>query len=468
MSDQFRESLQGLETKIIPFPTAPNLDKIALMEATPPPIKTPNADALIEEARKLDKLSKYPCSLDYSIYQGLERRYADKPIRGGISMKTAFRLVNSHNTCQQCLYAFEVDTYGRGCAHDCVYCYAKAELTVHGYWNNPIPVPIDFNEIRKAFYIAFETDKRNKWRDLLHRRIPLRIGSMSDSFMWSDTKYKVTQELLKLLKFYNYPYVVFTRSDLVANDDYLKLLDPKLAAIQFSLSSTNDELVRKIEPGAPSAKRRLAALTKLAGAGFWTTVRINPLFPIYPDGYFTNPNFDRTLDVPKFEYSSFEMIDELATAKVPSVLAGFVRLSSFAINNILRTTGVDLRPFYRRDDVYKSQRDYHFTDEEIRYYYSEIRRRCRSHNIQFTTCYIGNGEGHFWKDQDLWTNKKDCCNIRGRISAFKTDAREVPFLDRLKFTTHKDAKPTSSRLHEPLGRATPIKLVEEPGTRAEI
>ncbi|CAN5950117.1 unnamed protein product [Sphagnum jensenii] len=72
---------------------------------------TPQADKIIIQAEKLDQLSAYPCTLDYEVYRNLEKRYSEKPIRGGISLKTAFRLVNSHSTCQQCLYAFEVDTY---------------------------------------------------------------------------------------------------------------------------------------------------------------------------------------------------------------------------------------------------------------------------------------------------------------------------------------------------------------------
>jgi hypothetical protein len=256
---QHDDGTQSVQTSnLIQFPFKPVLPDLDVIEEKDP--ETPVYDALVAEAEKLDSLSKYKCEFDYAAYKGLELRYLDKPIRGGITLKTAFRLVNSHATCQQCLYAFEIDTYGRGCIHECVYCYAKAELTVHGYWNTPIPVPVDLNEIRKVFYTVFETDKKNKWREVLEKRIPLRIGSMSDSFMWMDQKYKVTQELLKILKHYNYPYIIFTRSDLVAHDDYIKLLDPKIGAVQFSMSSINDELIKKIEPGAPSAKRRLKAL----------------------------------------------------------------------------------------------------------------------------------------------------------------------------------------------------------------
>lgn len=451
MSDQIDGQFQSVvPDNVLHLPLVFKNSNLDIEEDEDTSLITPTYNALIKDAKKLDQLSKYPSTFDYKIFKDLELRYKDKPIRGGITMKTAFRLVNSHSTCQQCLYAFEIDTYGRGCVHNCVYCYAKAELTVHGYWNNPIPVPVDLNEIRKVFYTVFETDKKNKWRDLLEKRIPLRIGSMSDSFMWMDQKYRITQELLKILKFYDYPYVIFTRSDLVAHDDYMKLLDPKLSAIQFSMSSTNDELVKKIEPGAPSSKRRLKALEKLAVAGFWTTVRINPLFPIRPDGFFTDPDFKWEGEVPKFDYSSFDMVDELAAHKVPAVLAGFVRLSSFAVNNVEKVAGVNLRDFYRKDIVNKSKRDFHFTDREIRYYYEQIKAKCKTHGIQFTTCYIGNGEGHFWKDQDLWSNKKDCCNIKGRVQSFKTDARQISFPDRLKFTNHKDGLPTSERLHDEL------------------
>lgn len=432
-------------SNLIPFPIKPKLEPEA-----PKKIETPIYDSLIVDARSLDLKSAYKSSFDYSVYKSLELRYADRPMRGGIITKTAFRLVNSHSTCQQCLYAFEIDTYGRGCIHDCVYCYAKAELTVHGYWNNPIPVPIDINEVRKAFYTVFETDKPHKLRSMLTKRIPLRIGSMSDSFMWMDQKYKVTQELLKILKFYKYPYVVFTRSDLAAHDDYVALYDTDLASIQYSISSTNDSMVRKIEPGAPSAKKRLSALKKLNEAGIWTTVRINPLFPIYPDGYFTDPNFDRTANTKKFDYFSFDMVDEIAASGTKSILAGFVRLSGIALNGIERASGVDLRDFHTIIESRKSRRDYHFSDPEIRYYYEQIKERCDQHSLHFSTCYIGNGEKHFWKDQDLWSNKKDCCNIKGQVAGFKSDSREIPFEDRLKFTSKKDAVPLSDQLHTPL------------------
>jgi len=33
----------------------------------------------------------------------------------------------------------------------------------------------------------------------------------------------------------------------------------------------------------------------------------------------------------------------------------------------------------------------------------------------------------FWADQDLWDNKKDCCNAQNRVKGFTTDARKINY-----------------------------------------
>lgn len=414
--------------------------------------KTPVTDKIISEATKLKAKSNFNCEYDFEIYRALEERYADNPVRGGVTFKTPFKLVNAHTTCQQCLYAFEVDTYGRGCVHDCVYCYAKDQLEGHGFWNRPIPFPVDISQIWKVFYTVFETDRPSKWRKILEKRVPIRIGSMSDSFMAMDRKYKVTLEFLKILKHYKYPYLVFTRSDLVAHDQYLEHMDKNLCSVQMSISSTNADLTKKIEPGAPSPKRRLRALKKLVDEGYWTTVRINPLFPIYPNGFFTDPNYDHSIDSPKFDFFNFDMIDEIADHNVQSLLTGFVRLSGYALNNINKVTGVDLKPFFG-ERKFKRSSNYHYDDKEIRYYYQLIKERCENRGVQFTTCYIGNGENHFWKDQDLWSNKSDCCNAKGRISAFQNDSRMISWDERMSHFRYKCMTPNDiENLHKELGK----------------
>ena len=358
----------------------------------PFPVKTstPISDKIYARARKLALLSNYPCEFDFDTYRRLETRFGVNQPRGGIIFQTPFnqtsaKLIDSHGMCRRCFHEFEIDTYGRGCIHNCVYCYPRTELALHGYWNRPFPMPIDITEVWKIFYYALETDKESKWRNIIKMRVPLRIGSISDSFMLIDKKHKVTQELLRILAYYDYPYIIFTRSDLIAHDEYLELLRPELCSVQMSIASTNDELNRKIEPSAPNAKRRLSALQKLTRNGFWTTARLNPFFPMYPDGYFTDPNFDRRNMPAPFHYSSFSMVDEIAEHGVPAILAGVVRLSRYAMNCIEKVCGRNLQEFYRQEE--QKGRDFHYSDAEIRAYYERLHAKCMQRKVQFTTNY---------------------------------------------------------------------------------
>jgi DNA repair photolyase len=334
--------------------------------------------------------------------------------------KVTLKLTEAQD-CVRCFHRFEIDTYGRGCVHNCAYCYAKSYLSIRRYWNEPIPFPIDIAAIRKIFATVFETSKPNKLRYILEKRVPLRIGSMSDAFMWMDKKYRVTLELLKILRFYNYPYIIFTRSDLVADDEYMREMDPQLASVQMSLSSINRELTRQIEPGAPSPGKRLEALQTLAGHGFWTTVRINPLFPIYPDGYYTDPHFDHSQSVKPFDFFSWDMVEVIAQYKVPTVLVGMVRLYRPNIRFMNQALGYDMRSHFA-SDVREERASLHFSAAETAYYYTKIKALCRTYGLRFSTCYIGNdptGES-FYRYQHLWSNRSDCCDAVGNVEAFKT------------------------------------------------
>lgn len=395
---------------------------------------------------KLGKMdSKYPDTFDWGMYDRLYERFGDSQPRGGVVFKSVFKLINSHSSCTQCHYALELDTYGRGCIHNCSYCYAKAQLTTHGFWNRPMPFPIDLSEARRLFYTVFETNKSSRWRSILENRVPIRIGCMSDSFMWMDQKYKVTLEMLKILKFYRYPYIIATRSDLAAHDDYLAAMDRDLASVQFSLTGTNEHVTRMLEPGAPSLKRRLTALKKIREAGFWTTARLNPLFPTFPDGYYTDEKsirarFGSKDAVPVFTLFDIReldgFIDSLVEHKVPTLMPGFVRLSRTAVKNIAASCAVDFESFFK-PDMLEKRGDRRYSDPEIAYYYKLIQSKCHKAGIRFTTCYIGNGEKDFYQYQDLWSNKKDCCDALTNVSGFKTTSHSVPWDTRIQHATCK-------------------------------
>ena len=136
-------------------------------------------------------------------------------------------------------------------------------------------------------------------------------------------------------------------------------------------------------PLTTATARHTLLRLKLVHNGFWTTARLNPFFPIYPDGYFTDPNFNRNNMPAPFHYSSFDMVDAVADSGVPAILAGMVRLSSFSLNQIEKASGRNLREFYRDDTkkiaifTEKKSRDFHYSDAEIRAYYKRIHAKCQ-------------------------------------------------------------------------------------------
>ncbi|MBT4791827.1 MAG: hypothetical protein HON90_09675, partial [Halobacteriovoraceae bacterium] len=184
--------------------------------------------------------------------------------------------------------------------------------------------------------------------------------------------------------------------------------------------------------------------------------RINPLFPIYPDGYYTNPDFDRSKPTPTFDYFSYDLIDKIAETGCQSLLAGMVRLSHFGMNQMEKATGTNLRDFFVKGNqkgnlgIAGAKRDFHYSEKEVRAYYERIHAKCMQLGVEFTTCYIGNGENMFWSDQDLWSNKVDCCNAKNRVKGFGKDARELEFDIRKKVTGNKCSVPNiETDLHKP-------------------
>ena len=434
---------QSKKQNLISFPLNPPARE-ATSEDSSKHIPTPLFEEMVQEGHRLDSVSSYKSNFNYEIYRSLERRFYDKSIRGGLICKTNLKLANFHTSCFKCHYTLELDTYGRGCIHECAYCYAKDELSLHGYWNNPLPLPINLNDLRQIFYTVFETDKKSKWREVLAKRIPIRLGSMSDSFMWTDLKYGVTREVLKILKHYEYPHLVFTRSDLVAHNSYMEIMDPKLTSIQFSICGSNQELTKLIEPGAPSISRRFQAISKLSSAGFWVGVRINPLFPKYPDGYFSDPSsiisrFGSREHAPTFDLFDIDNADQfmfdLATAGAKTVLTGFVRLKSSSINTMSRATGIDLKPMFKPEVIntgLRGNREKKYSDPEIRYYYTKLAGAAAKNGIRFSTCYIGNGAKDYYQYQELWANRSDCCDVKGNVSSFKESSQSIPWTIRAK------------------------------------
>lgn len=171
-----------------------------------------------------------------------------------------------------CHYPVRLDTYGCGCFHDCKYCYAKSLLDFRGLWHPDNPSVASIKALRRKIAQIAKMPPRQI----------VRLGGMTDCFQPHENKYRITYEAIKALNEAGVAYLIVTKSDLVADERYLAVMDRKLAHIQVSVTTTDDSLSRTYEK-ASVPSRRIAAIEKLQERGYDVALRLSPFIPQYID-----------------------------------------------------------------------------------------------------------------------------------------------------------------------------------------
>jgi hypothetical protein len=115
--------------------------------------------------------------------------------------------------------------------------------------------------------------------EFLAHRQPIHFGGMSDPFGPAELRQRAALGLLKVLADYRYPTVISTKSDLFVHDEYLELLKRGKFLLQVSMSSTDDDLLRRVDSGTPGPSRMLCALDTARQEGIPTACRIQPILP---------------------------------------------------------------------------------------------------------------------------------------------------------------------------------------------
>jgi DNA repair photolyase len=199
----------------------------------------------------------------------------------GYGLNSALKIIEPE--VMACNLPLRFDPY-LSCEHNCTYCYAKAQKTRYGYWNPDAPKPVDvslFERYMKKTLALRESPKASTARAIWHR-VPIRVGTDTDAFQPCEKKLGITKKVMEILNKNNYPYIITTKSDLVAEDEYVSLLkeSPAGAVVQFTTISLNEDLTGKLEPNAPPVSKRLAAMKKLRDEGIYLQNRISPMLSL--------------------------------------------------------------------------------------------------------------------------------------------------------------------------------------------
>lgn len=158
----------------------------------------------------------------------------------------------------------------RGCAHGCVYCDTRSACYGVG----------DLSAVRVKANALELLEKELRVRP----RGTVGTGSMNDPYMPAEGKLRLVRRALESLARHRFPVHVITKSDRVVRDaDVLQDLSSVYAAVSFTVTTADNDLAERLEPGAPAPAARLAAMERLAAAGIYTGVTMMPLLPFITD-----------------------------------------------------------------------------------------------------------------------------------------------------------------------------------------
>ena len=312
---------------------------------------------------------------------------------------------------QMCSYPVGLDPYRSGCSNSCSYCYVRHRLQDMCSWKVDDPSKLDVSHLSSLFEKVFARNViSSKAAQVIASRLPLRIGMNTDPFQKIEKDEHITYDILKLLKHYKYPYTLLTKDHLVADDRYLSLYDRDISYLQITITTLNEEISRNMERGASIPQERLEAVKKLVGEKLRVAVRINPMFPIFPDGYYSDHPKSNNLGA--LNIFSWEFVERICEYKPSTVIAGFLRVESEKTHRWLENeAGVNLRPYFWKHGSRK-----YYSREEVEVYYKKCKAICDAHNIPFTVCFDRNENYEYFKH--MWANPADCCNGLGKLARF--------------------------------------------------
>jgi DNA repair photolyase len=152
-----------------------------------------------------------------------------------------------------------------GCPHGCLYCYASSYIP-------------RFRECRPKVdllkRLARESSK-------IEPGTLVALSNSSDPYPPREKDLRLCRGCLQILKERGLSVQVVTKSHLVALD--AQLLADMSACVAITVTTLNDSICRRLEPGAPLPAKRLDAMAKLAKRGVAVSARIDPIIPCIND-----------------------------------------------------------------------------------------------------------------------------------------------------------------------------------------
>jgi len=171
-------------------------------------------------------------------------------------------------------FCWSVNPY-RGCAHACVYCYARR---YHEYFD--LGAGKDFEQQIFVKVNAVEVLRRELSRRTWKREL-VAVGTAVDPYQPAEGRYRLTRGILEALADYGTPCSIVTKNSMILRDlDVLqRLARGPGVTVAFSITTLEPVLVKRVEPDTPPPLQRLRVMEQLVRAGIRAGVLLAPVLP---------------------------------------------------------------------------------------------------------------------------------------------------------------------------------------------
>lgn len=171
----------------------------------------------------------------------------------------------------------------RGCSHGCIYCDARSTCYQMQHEFEDIEVKSNAVELLE------QTLKRKRQRCMIG------TGAMSDPYIPLEKELCHTRKCLELIERYGFGLAIQTKSDLILRDlDLLKSIHAKTkCVVEFTMTTYDEELCRKLEPNVCTTRRRFEAAEIMRDSGIPVIIWMTPILPFIND---TEENIAGLLD----------------------------------------------------------------------------------------------------------------------------------------------------------------------------
>lgn len=174
-------------------------------------------------------------------------------------------------------YGWDLNIY-HGCSHACRYCYAiysKQYMNPDGLYGD-IQVKTNIVELLEKELSA------PTWK-----REVVNLGGVTDSYQQAEETCQLMPQVLKLLIKYKTPAIISTKSTLVLRDYDLinELSRITYINIAATITTMDEEVRKKIEPGSAPSAERFAMLKQFRKTNASVGLHVMPIIPYLTDSY---------------------------------------------------------------------------------------------------------------------------------------------------------------------------------------